>query len=101
MWLETLALAVILQLIETGDIELLSSSGLGYENRRNSFPLRKRWVIRCLQFARHSQQVDERIRAQAQELEQEWCKVVNALHLACAEASGSQYFLTCDDRVVR
>jgi hypothetical protein len=23
------------------------------------------------------------------------------LHVACAEAAGSEYFLTCDDRVVR
>jgi hypothetical protein len=101
IWLETLALAVILQLIETGGIELLSSSVLGYENSRNPFPLRKRWVSRCRQLASHSQQVDERIGARAQELEQEGFKAVDALHLACAEASGSQYFLTCDDRVVR
>jgi hypothetical protein len=101
IWLETLALAVILQMIETGEIELVSSSVLGYENSRNPYPLRKRWVTRCLQMANHSQQVDERMRARAQELEKNGFGAVDVLHLACAEAAGSQYFLTCDDRVVR
>jgi hypothetical protein len=28
-------------------------------------------------------------------------QMIDALHLACAEAAESEYFLTCDDRVVR
>ena len=28
-------------------------------------------------------------------------KSLDALHLACAEASGCDYFLTCDDRIVK
>ena len=34
-------------------------------------------------------------------LEQAGVGVVDALHLACAEAAASEYFLTCDDRVTR
>jgi PIN domain len=101
IWLETLALAVILQMIETGEIQLVSSSVVSYENSCNPFPIRKRWVTRCLQLAAQSQHVDERIRARAQELEMEGIGAIDALHLACAEAAESQYFLTCDDRVVR
>jgi hypothetical protein len=77
------------------------SSVLGYENGRNPYPLRQRWVTRCLQMASHSQQADERMRARAQELESKGIGAIDALHLGCAEAAGSQYFLTCDDRVVR
>jgi hypothetical protein len=42
IWLETLALGIILQMIEAGEIELVSSSVLRYEHSRNPFfPLRK------------------------------------------------------------
>jgi predicted nucleic acid-binding protein len=101
IWLETLAFAVILQMVESGSLELVSSSVLEYENSRNPFPLRREWVNRCLKLASHHQAVDEEIKRRAQELEQQGLKAVDALHVACAEAAGAVYFLTCDDRVVR
>lgn len=101
IWLETLALVVILQMIEAGEVELVSSSVLEYENSRNPFPLRRRWVKRCLSLANHFQEVDEDLRVRAQELEKEGVGAIDALHVACAEATGSEYFLTCDDRVMR
>jgi predicted nucleic acid-binding protein len=51
--------------------------------------------------ASYSQHVDEHMRARVQGLEKNGFGAIDALHLACAEAAGSQYFLTCDDRVVR
>ncbi len=101
IWLETLALAVILQLIEAGEVELVSSAVVAYENNRNPFPLRQRWVTRCVQLARHDQPVDAGITGRAEALEQAGVGAVDALHLACAEAAASEYFLTCDDRVTR
>jgi predicted nucleic acid-binding protein len=101
IWLETLALVVILQMVEAGEVRLVNSSVLRYENSRNPFPLRKRWVNRCLRLAVYDQRVDERIREQALELEKQGLKAIDALHIACAEAAGSEYFLTCDDRVLR
>jgi hypothetical protein len=41
--LETQALRTILQLIEDGQLELVSSSVLDYENSRNTSPVRQRW----------------------------------------------------------
>ena len=35
------------------------------------------------------------------ELEKHGLKAVDALHGACAEQAGAEYFLTCDDRVIR
>ena len=35
IWLETLAFAVILQMVESGRLELVSSSVLKYENNRH------------------------------------------------------------------
>jgi predicted nucleic acid-binding protein len=48
-----------------------------------------------------TQSVDENIHMRALELEKNGLEGIDALHLACAEAAGSQYFLTCDDRVIR
>lgn len=101
IWLETLAVVVILQMIKTGEVELVSSSVLEYENSRNPFSLRKRWVDRCLGMASHFQKVDKDIRSRAQELEKDGLRAIDALHSACAEVAGSGYFLTCDDRVIR
>ena len=101
IWLETLAFAMILQMVESGALELVGSSVLGYENSRNPFLLRREWVSRCLKLASHHQVVDEGIERRAQELEQQGLKAIDALHVACAEAAGAAYFLTCDDRVVR
>ena len=101
IWLETLAFAVILQMIEAGMIELVTSSVLEYENSRNPFSLRRQWVAHCASLASHTCRVDEHIQQRAAALEQQGLKAVDALHLACAEATGSVYFLTCDDRVVR
>lgn len=56
---------------------------------------------RCLKLAAYDQEVDEGIRERAQELEKEGLKAIDALHVACAEAAGGEYFLTCDDQVLR
>lgn len=101
IWLETLAFAVILQMVETGSVELITSSVLEYENSRNPFRLRRNWVTRCLRLASLHHEVDEDIRQRAVELEQQGLKAVDALHVACAETAGSEYFVTCDERVIR
>ena len=101
IWLETLAFAVIMQMIEAGDVELVSSSVIGYENSRNPFATRRRWVVHCMRLATVSQEVNETIRERAEQLEGEGIKALDALHVACAETAGSEYFATCDDRLIR
>ncbi|MFW9261587.1 hypothetical protein RRG12_23135 [Nostoc sp. CALU 546] len=36
----------------------------------------------------------------AKQLEQQGIKAIDALHVACAEASKSDYFITCDKRLI-
>lgn len=99
--LETHALLVVLRLVEAEAVELVSSSVLQYENSRNPFALRQQWVEYRLQLAKHYQEVNTAIIARAKELEKQGLKTIDALHIACAEAVSSQYFLTCDDRLIR
>lgn len=90
-----------MQMIEAGDVELISSSVVGYENSRNPSPMQRKWVQRCIRLAIATQRVNVPIRGRAQQLETEGIKALDALHVACAEAAGSEYLLTCDDRLIR
>jgi predicted nucleic acid-binding protein len=101
IWLETLAFAVILQMVEAGSVELVTSSMLDYENSRNPFRLRRNWVAHCSRLANWRHKVDELIKQRGEVLEQQGLKAIDALHVACAEAAGSEYFLTCDDQLIR
>jgi len=47
IWMETLALALILQLVEAGEATLVNSSVLEFENSRNPISLRQDWMTRC------------------------------------------------------
>jgi predicted nucleic acid-binding protein len=101
IWLETLALALILQLVEAGEATLVNSSVLEFENSKNPFSLRQDWMARCLEQATAYQRVDASIREHAETLEGYGLRAIDALHVACAEAAGADYFLTCDDRLLK
>jgi predicted nucleic acid-binding protein len=100
IFLETQAFLLILTMIETQQIELVSSSVLEYENSRNSQPDRAAAVNLWLNLSQHYQELTPAIRLRAKALEETGIKPVNALHVASAEASGSDYFLTCDKRLI-
>ena len=98
--LETQAVIVILQMVENKLIELVSSSVLEYENSRNPDKLSRAAMNRYLQMAKVKQLVDESIKQRGLQLERQGIKAVDALHVACAEALNSDYFLTCDKRLI-
>jgi predicted nucleic acid-binding protein len=100
IYLETQAVIVILQMIESQLVELVNSSVLEYENSRNPWNLPQQAMNRYLQMAVITQRVNETIRERAEQLERIGIKAVDALHIACAEASNSNYFLTCDKRLI-
>ena len=84
IWLETLALGLILQLVESGEATLVNSSVLEFENSRNPFPLRREWMERCLSLATEYQRVDEPVQKRAEELEKHGISAIDALHIATA-----------------
>lgn len=100
IYLETQAVILILQMVEAKLIELVNSSTLEYENSRNPFPLNQSAMARYLQMAVVKQLVNPAIKVRTEQLEQLGLKAMDALHLACAEASNSDYFITCDKRLI-
>lgn len=101
IWLETLALGLILQLVESGEATLVNSSVLEFENSRNPFPLRREWMERCLGLSTEYQRVDESIQKQAEELAKHGVSAVDALHIATAEFANVDFFIACDDRLLK
>jgi predicted nucleic acid-binding protein len=99
IFLETQAVVIILQMVEAKEVELISSSVLEYENSRNPHPIKQQAMSRYLQLAQLRQEVSEAIRKRSEELEQNGLKAIDALHVACAEAVNTNYFITCDKRL--
>jgi predicted nucleic acid-binding protein len=100
IFLELQAVAIILQMVEAATVELVSSSVLEYENSRNPSLIKQAAMNRYLQMAGLRQEVNEAIGQRAEQLEHNGVKAVDALHIACAEAVGSAYFITCDKRLI-
>ena len=101
IWLETLSLGLILQLVQSGEATLVSSSVLEFENSRNPLPLRREWMERCLSLATEYERIDEAIRDRAREFEKQGVPAIDALHVATAESANVDIFLACDDRLLK
>jgi len=101
IWLETLALGLILQLVESGEATLVNSSVLEFENSRNPFPLRREWMERCLGLATEYQHADKSIQQRAEEFENNGVSAIDALHIAASETALADFFIACDDRLVK
>lgn len=100
--LETMAITMIFTLIERGLFSVRWSFVLDYENSRNPFPERRAFVQHLAQICESTVEPDEAIRKLAQDLAQNHeVRGRDALHLACAEWSGCDYLMTCDDRLIR
>lgn len=101
IWLETMALSVILQMIESGDGVLVTSSVVSYETSKNPHTERRAWVRRVSALAGEFVNVHPAIRQRATVLERSGIKALDALHVACAESVAADFLLTCDDQLIR
>ncbi|WP_199328191.1 type II toxin-antitoxin system VapC family toxin [Cylindrospermum sp. FACHB-282] len=100
VFLETQAVLIILQMVEDKDIELVSSPILEYENSRNSQILQQYSMNRYLKMATLTQPKTTTVQERAEKLEMDGIKALDALHVACAEMSKCDYFITCDKRLI-
>ena len=100
IYLETQGVLIILNLIETQQIQLVNSSVLEYENTKNPFPIIQKAIQQYLTQASFFQSLNETIRQRAKQLENAGIKPIDALHVASFEASESDYFITCDRRLL-
>jgi predicted nucleic acid-binding protein len=99
--MEALCFIIIMAKVANGDIQTLNSFALEYESRKNP-KLENRMIITdLLHEASECIAKDESIVNRAKELEQSGIMAMDALHVACAEHAHADYFVTCDDTLLK
>lgn len=95
--LEAEAVLSVIDLVEAGTIDLLSSDVLTYETEKNPHPTRTEFVWEVLSSASRHIEYADGVEKRAQELNQEGIDTLNSMHLASAEQGDADVFCTCDD----
>jgi predicted nucleic acid-binding protein len=99
--LEAEAILGVLKHVDAGTVELISSTVLELEIRRNPLDQRREFGEQVLRRTKTTISVDEQIATRAAEFVQSGVKAMDALHLAVAESADVDYFCTCDERFLR
>ena len=99
--LETIAIYAILKMIKEKKYSLLWSFMLEFENSMNSNDDIRMEIEMSSSLASWKVKMAEDILASAKEFESEGIKPRDAMHLACAIKGGANYFLTCDDKLIK
>ncbi len=100
--LEAEVLFLIVDLAEKGEIKLVNSSTIEYENSLNPFPERKAFIDEIITQAKTYQNLNQQIEKMAKNLVQELrLDPIDSLHLATAEYSKVDLFITCDYNLVK
>jgi len=99
--LETIAVFSILQRIKEGELQLLWSFVLDYENSLNPNTDIRQEIEQASALSVDTIMPDDVILISAQDFEKQGIKPRDALHLACAIKGGADYFLTCDDKILK
>lgn len=101
--LETTAIETIFDRVDAGQFSLFWSFMLEYETHLNPSNERKQGV-RLLRELCYDNIIEssEEIKELAQRTVKDFnVKPRDSVHLACAEVAKCEYFITCDDRVIR
>jgi len=101
IFIEAMAFYIILHWVENGHIKLINSDALIYENEQISDIERKRRVKTYLYKADHFVELSEKIIERAEEINGYGFRSIDALHIAMAEQGSAEYFITCDDGIIR
>lgn len=99
--IEAEAVLTILRLVEAGHLAMLSSEALEFETDRIPDQYRKAQMTEMLKLATKVIQLNDEIEALADNLIQAGIKPLDALHLASASLANTDYFCTCDDRLLK
>jgi predicted nucleic acid-binding protein len=86
---------------ETGEWEWIGSEIVDFEISETPDPERRRRVQSLASYVRHWVKVRPPEVERAEQFEAWGFSTFDALHLACAESSGADVFLTTDDKLLR
>lgn len=98
---EAEAVLTILLLVESGDLEMLSSEVVEFELANTPDVQRQAKAREILKLASEFVKVTDEIESQADALVKGGIKPIDALHLATASNTKADYFCTCDDQLLK
>lgn len=99
--LETIAIYAILKTIKEREFTLISSFMLEFENSLNPYEDVRMEIEMASSMASEYSDMGEDILVTAKDLELIGIKPRDAMHLACAVKGKADYFLTCDDKLIK
>jgi predicted nucleic acid-binding protein len=99
--LETEAKLYIQDSVRRGDLELVWSYILDFENEANPFEERRNTIVEWRQIAKMDVDESDNVLQTARILQKAGLRAKDALHVSCAVAAGCQYFITTDDILLR
>lgn len=100
--LEAEVLSLVITLSRKKKVTIINSSIIEYENSLNKTPERKLFVEEILKKTKVYQNADENIRKRAEKLVKTTkISSLDALHLAAAESSQADVFITCDYVIIK
>ena len=99
--LETIAKLDIQQKMRDGELEYVWSSVLDFEIGKSRFIDRAMQILPWANGAVTRVLVDDGIRQRAKYFESVGVKPVDALHVACAESAGCDWFFTTDNGLIK
>jgi predicted nucleic acid-binding protein len=99
--LESNAFIYLLEKIENENYSLVVSDALFYENNKNPNDQKKKQIFSYFKLAKENIKIDNFDIKRAKELIKIGFNEMDALHIAVAEKSKTDYFITCDDKIVK
>ena len=98
---ETLEFIFLLGKVIDGEIVTINSFVLEDENSKNPSVDRKAKIADFLEIATEYVDYDKSIENNAKQLESYGIMAMDALHIACAKKARADFFVTCDDLLVK
>lgn len=98
---EAEAVLTILSLVESGNLELLSSEVLEFEIARIPNVQRQARAREMLMLASQIIKLTDEIESLSSTFTKAGIKPIDALHLASASQTKADYFCTCDDKLLK
>lgn len=99
--IETQIFVVLLLMVSQDHLELINSFALAYENSRNPKVENGRKISDFLKYATEYVLFDEEIVNRALGYEKMGIDGMDALHVACAEKTKADFFVSCDDKLLK
>ena len=99
--IETQIFIVLLLMVAQGHIELINSFALAFENSRNPNFENRLKISDLLKYSSKYIPFDEDIMNRASMYEQMGLNGMDAVHVACAEKARADFFVSCDDRLLK